>query len=751
MVPLSKTLFILLNLALLPGVPYLWLTFVFFIDVLNLIILLVSIIAQKIYRPKLALVYRGLFHQLAIMITRAFMELALTPYRAYIAVDASMRTMYRLLISKKNLLRWNTSETVDASIINTLKGYFLTMWSSMLPAVIIIGFLLNWRMHPFGIILYGTLALIWVTAFYFAYVISQPRDKLSDNQSSEENELLLETARRTWQFFKELSTKENNWLCPDNYQMSYVEKITDKTSPTNIGFQFLSILSARDFGFETLTATLDHIENLLNTVVQLPKWKGHLYNWYQINTLEVLNPEYISTVDSGNFLGHLIAMKNGLLELLDTPVLLACVVTELRKYAKLCNPEIKLKESYRTIGDFVEAITDIWEDMSGRKAEQEDNPTIYKNLSEQIDLIVNEVSCFKLKDLSFTECPTLNQLALTDNKKAKVMADRINSLCSRMETIITNTDFSFLYNEKRMLFHIGFHVSSHTLDAGCYDLIASESALTSFMAIARGEVPLRHWYRLGRPLTIVKGIPCFVSWSGTMFEYLMSKLVMKEYSGSVFDETARAAVLQQINYAKQMGIPWGISESQYYRFDLNSNYQYKAFGVPKLRLQPVRKNSLVVAPYATMLALNYAGEECFSNLRRLKEMGAYGEYGYYEAVDFNGPDANELTPYRIVKSFMAHHQGMNLVAINNFLNHGIMQRRFHTEAMVKAAEVLLEEKRHSHLISLARRGYTINVGKMYFREDMYSNRYVNSTSPRIPVVCYLSNNKYSLMITSDGD
>ena len=328
---------------------------------------------------------------------------------------------------------------------------------------------------------------------------------------------------------------------------------------------------------------------------------------------------------------------------------------------------------------------------------------------------------------------------------------RITELIARIDGMEENTEFGFLYNERRMLFHIGYHVESQTLDSGCYDLIASESSLTSFLCVARGETPLKHWHKLGRPLTMVKGIPCFVSWSGTMFEYLMPNLVMKEYKGSVFSETAKAAVLQHMIYAKQMGIPWGISESQYFRFDLYSNYQYKAFGVPKLRLQPVRRTSLVVAPYATLLALEYADTDCFSNLRRMLKMGVYGEYGFYEAVDFNGPDADEMTPYRIVKSFMAHHQGMNLVAINNYLNHGIMRRRFHSEPMIKAAEVLLEEKRQSHLVSTAKRGYTINFSKLEFQQVTYGNRYVNITSPTAPVAGYLSNRKYSLMITSDGD
>jgi Cellobiose phosphorylase len=236
-----------------------------------------------------------------------------------------------------------------------------------------------------------------------------------------------------------------------------------------------------------------------------------------------------------------------------------------------------------------------------------------------------------------------------------------------------------------------------------------------------------------------------------MFEYLMPNLVLREYEDSVYAETSKAAVLQQMEYAKEAEIPWGISESQYYRFDLNSNYQYKAFGVPKLRLQPVRRNSMVATPYATILALDYAGRECFENLRNLIDLGMLGEFGFYEAIDYNSPNSVDMTPYCIVKSFMAHHQGMNLVAINNYLNKGIMRMRFHAEAMVKATEVLLEEKRQTHLISLAKEGYTIRIGKIRIREDIYSNRYVNSVAPKIPIANLLCNNKYSMMITSDGD
>ena len=750
-VPISKTLLIVLNLAIMPRIFYLWLPLVFFTDILNLVILLVAIVTQKINRPMLAIVYKGLFRELGLMFERAFMELVLTPYRAYTAADAILRTLFRVLVSEKNLLKWNASETVDSSIVNTKKGYFLTMWSSLIPSAVLLGLLVGMKIRPLGIVLYGVVILIWCISFYLAYYISQPRKQNLHTEKVEDKELLLETARRTWRFFKDHSSKENNWLCPDNYQIAYIEKISDKTSPTNIGLQLLSILSARDLGYETLSATLGLLENLLDTVVKLPKWKGHLYNWYNINTLKVLDPEYISTVDSGNFIGHLIALKNGLLDQIEMPIFSESLIAEIRHLIKLTNSDMVLKDDYTTIGEFVADITSIRENLINREQlPQEDLPWI-KELLRNMELMINEAEGFRLKEIRFSSKPSLKLLALNGNCEAKIMLEKIDELSNTINTMLKEVEFNFLYNEKRMLFHIGYHVSSGTIDKGCYDLMASESSLTSFVAIARGEIPLKHWYKLGRPLTMVKGIPCFVSWSGTMFEYLMPNLVMREYNGSVFAETSKAAVLQQIKYAKHMRIPWGISESQYYRFDLDSNYQYKAFGVPQLRLQPARKNSLVVAPYATLLALEYATKDCLSNLSKMKEQGAFGDYGYYEAIDFNSPDALTMAPYCIVKSYMAHHQGMNLVAINNFLNDGIMRRRFHAEAIVKATEVLLEEKRQSHFISIARKGYTIKMGKMHFKEDVLSNRYVNSVAPRIPVASYLSNNKYALMITSDGD
>ena len=752
LVPMSKTLFIILNLAIMPKVFYLWLPLVFFSDVLNLVLLLYGIISQKINRPQFTIVYKGLFKEIGLMFERAFMELVLTPYRAQIATDAIMRTIFRLVISQEKMLKWNTSENEDASVINSRTGYFLNMWGALVAAAILVGLLWVETVHPIGTALYGALALAWGMSFWMAYNMSQPRrERQIIKKASEDRELLLETARRTWIFFKDFSTEDNHYLCPDNYQKEPKEKLSNKTSPTNIGLQLLATLSARDFGFETLGTTISNVERLLDTISILPKWKGHLYNWYNTGTLEVLHPDYISTVDSGNFFGHLIALKNGILEQIETPIFTNYLISELSHTLKTSQTNMLLKEAYLTIGAFSTDLKDIREVIKSNEQEMDESSQRTEELLICLDSIINEVKTFDLENIPFAKCPTLNQLALENNGAATMMIDKIEAISRTIDQMLKEAEFKFLFNDKRMLFHIGYHVSSQTKDAGCYDLMASESSLTSFIAIARGEVPLKHWVKLGRPFTMINGIPSFVSWSGTMFEYLMPNLVMKDYEGSVYAETSKAAVLEHILYAKHMSIPWGISESQYYRFDLDANYQYKAFGIPKLRLQPALKEPLVVAPYATFLALEYASEEAISNLKRMSDLGAFGRYGYYEAIDFNGPDPEHETPYCIVRSFMAHHQGMNLVAINNYLNNGIMRSRFHAEAMVKATEVLLEEKRQSHFISIAKRGYTIKMRKMELEEDVLSNRYVNSVSPKITVARYFSNNNYSLMITSDGD
>ncbi len=752
LIPFSKVLFILMNLCFLPKYYYLWIPIILFTDIMNLLMFLGGILVHKLRRPKLAIIHKKVRKETMDILFRMVLEMVLMPYKAYYSLDAILRTIYRLFVSKKSLLRWKTSESVERSMQNSGKGYLLQMWPGMLPSGALVALLIMLEFSPTGIIITSVLALMWMAAPLIAYKISQPKDMAKEQEELDPEGLLIDTARRMWHFFRDFATQENNWLCPDNYQEANKEKVTDKTSPTNIGLQLLSILSARDFGFETLSTMLDLTENVLYTIAVMPKWKGHLYNWYNIKSLEVLHPKYISTVDSGNFFGDLIALKNGLMEQKTACIIDEALLKELDQLITLSQCDIKLENDFTTYSELRTKLKVLEEALSLRDKKPWEELVYINDILYLIQSLEREIIDYDLGDIALTERPCLISQLHKGNQTAERVLERIDGLCDTIDNLLEGVDFNFLYNKKRMLFHIGYHVSSMTIDAGCYDLMASESALTSFLAIARGEVPAKHWYKLGRPLTMIRGIPSFVSWSGTMFEYLMPALVMKAYEGSVFHDTLRAAVMEQMRYGKRNNIPWGISESQYFRFDLDSNYQYRAFGVPQLRLQPSMSHSMVVAPYATMLALDYAGEEALFNLKNMKAMMAYGRYGFYEAIDFNGPDPVNMRPYCIVKSFMAHHQGMSLIAINNYLNHGIMRTRFHSEPMVKATEILLEEKRQTNFISISKKGYTVTITKIDIpEEDVASQRYVNVVAPTVPVANYLSNNTYSLMITSDGD
>lgn len=757
--PIFQLAAILVNAFLLPEVFYLWILIVFFRDALRILTLIFNTAVQKIVRPKLEIVYLDVFKELFSIIKQALFSLVLLPFRAWISIDAIVRTLYRLAVSHKRMLQWKTSEASEITESNALYNYYLKMWAVILPGAALFAAIFIVRVNFEVKIAFAGLGILWIGSPYCAYLLSlRKKTKIAFALKAEDALYLRVTARRTWQYFKEMSTAENNWLCPDNYQLSPQLKVSDKTSPTNIGLQLLSVLSARDLGHIGLKSMTDRLENILYTIAVLPKWHGHLYNWYNVRTLEVLYPPYISTVDSGNFVGYLLTLKNGLIKFLDQPVFPEGMLEGIMSTSMIAGFNPDLTKTYASGSEYMNALYQLKASITDiDEITYKDRKWIKEALSECNDLI-EEAKVFNLQETSYsmqknsyTMHKTLREFAQEGLPVAQILMNRINGLITTLENMVLLADFKPLFNQNRMLFHIGYHESSQKMDSGCYDLMASEASLTSFIAIAKGEVPQRHWYRLGRPLTIIRGIPAFVSWSGSMFEYLMPSLVMKEYTGSVFNETSRAAVKQHILFGKKNNIPWGISESQYYRFDMNSNYQYKAFGVPKLRLQPALKISLVVAPYATFLALCQVPNEAMKNIHHLREIGAEGDYGFYEAIDFNSPNPDSMKPYSIVKCFMAHHQGMILASINNLLNNNIMQRRFHSDPLVLATESLLEETRETNLIAITRKGYNIQINQMELQDEVLKNRYVHQTALTYPRAHWLSNKNYSVMMTSDGD
>jgi cyclic beta-1,2-glucan synthetase len=423
----------------------------------------------------------------------------------------------------------------------------------------------------------------------------------------EDRDLLLDVARRTWEYFETLAGPENHWLAPDNVQEDRVPRVAHRTSPTNLGLGLLATLSAHDLGLISLEDMAERLDRALTSIEGLERHEGHLFNWYDTQNLTPLLPRYVSTVDSGNLAGALLALAAG--------------CRELDKQLQASRPEIA---------------------------------------SRLADVAVRSVA----------------------------LADGMN--------------FAFLYEPERQLFVIGYRLADASgpgrTDTSYYDLLASESRLASFFAIAKGDVPQSHWFHLGRLVVSVAGAPTLVSWSATMFEYLMPLLLMRTYPGTLLDQSCRMAIRKQISYGRQRHVPWGISESAYDLVDRLGNYQYKEFGVPGLGLKRGLADELVVAPYATALAALLEPAEAVRNFRRLSAAGALGPLGYFEAIDYTPrkpDDEGALTSLRtgvLVKTHMAHHQGMTLVAIANVLLGERMVERFHADPRIQATELLLQER-----------------------------------------------------------
>jgi cyclic beta-1,2-glucan synthetase len=410
--------------------------------------------------------------------------------------------------------------------------------------------------------------------------------------------------RKTWAYFEDLMGPDDNWLPPDNLQEEPGPKVAHRTSPTNIGLSLLAALAAHDLGCLGIEPMLDRLERTFATLDRLERHQGHLFNWYDTQTLVPLLPRYVSTVDSGNLAGALTALARGLRDLAADP-----------------------------------------------------------------------------------GAPT---------------PERSVALAERAEALVAQMDFRFLYDPKRKLFAIGFRLGDvegvGSLDGSSYDLLASEARLASFLAIAHEDVSQEHWFQLGRPLASVDGAPALLSWSATMFEYLMPRLLMRSYAGTLLDDSCRLAVRRQMQYGAARGVPWGISESAFAVVDRLGNYQYKPFGVPGLGLKRGLGDDLVVAPYATALAALVEPKEAARNLERLLRLDMEGPYGLYEAIDFTlrksdgGPAAVLDTQGARVRAYLAHHQGMTLVALANVLCDDAMVRRFHADPRVKATELLLQER-----------------------------------------------------------
>ena len=820
---------------------------------------------------------KSAFEDLFLGLGRFLLSIILLASNAWVAVDAISRALYRRFYSKRLLLEWTTAAQAQAAANLELKDFIGSMWGAValsLFCFLIVGFL-----NPHALPLMLPLAALWFISPMLARQLSlPPKEKLTTPLTPRDLQLLNLTARKIWRFFATFVTEDENFLPPDNFQEDPVSVIAHRSSPTNFGLYLLSVIAARDFGWIGVVEMTTRLESTLKSMLNLPKFQGHFFNWYETTGARALEPKYISSVDNGNLAGHLLVVAEACTEALEKPfvstgfnrgilqTLLLFEASIKAFFAK--NPRSEPDKSQNTSRSTTEIRSqntpDIARDLEdlatvlltpdhlipnqhrhwdllksrvnavittareltrgGAQSGPSDVPSAgvsleasevlawARALGEDIhssaqdhealmpwseftqlerisspgsepsswdEIIWPSIKAQLLLEVKLRELPQHTEkliATILGYKKTAPAAGQIGTplvidqlletlelslaqsrrLCVRLVEIhdhchklYREMDFGLLFDPVRKLFSIGYRVSENALDQSYYDLLASEARLTSFVAIAKGDVPASHWFRLGRGLTTVDKNVVLLSWSGSMFEYLMPSLVMYEPPGSLLDKTCHLIIKRQIEYGFEQSVPWGISESAYNKRDVQLTYQYSCFGIPDLALKRGLGADLVVAPYATLLAAMYEPSVAVENLRKLAKLGAEGPYGFYEAVDFTPARLPEGKTEVVVRNYMAHHQGMSLVAIANIFKNGIMQNRFHSEASVQATELLLQERTPRN-VGIIKPNEASTQGALVREETAIVSRRYHSVNRPIPTTQLLANEEYAVMLTSSG-
>lgn len=781
LVPIALVLLFILSWTILPD------TFFWICTIFSLLLLppVLSTLVELIRKPEDMLPRQHVEQIIPIIRRRVgqfILYLACLPYEAWYSLSAIMRTCWRMMISKRHLLEWTPSDQIDKRLNDTPGAWIATMWPGLAAAGAACFILyLN---HRTEYLLFAVPSLLlWIISPLIARWLSRPLKREEPKLNAEQLRFLHRMARKTWAFFETFITEEDHWLPPDNYQEEPIAVLARRTSPTNIGLSLLANLTAHDFGYITIFQVLERTNNVLQTIHKLERYHGHLLNWYSTETLEPLLPRYVSTVDSGNLAGHLLTLRQGLLELADEPLLNTNYLRGLEDtFEILANPTIKslspeLSHFQQLLSKGYSAFRS-WPEALGCCNELYIVAEQIKTLATQADSILSDMlewsqalllQCAAVRDeiKLFAEIPALSAKAslqdialipITDKEKNTAPAQVIvqaRAAIALIEKLAQETfslaqmDMSFLYDEASHLMTIGFNVDQQRRDQSSYDLLSSEARLGSFVAIAQGQVSQESWFTLGRMLVANGGDPVLISWSGSMFEYLMPLLVMPTYFGTLLDQTYHAAVKRQIAYGKQCGLPWGVSESGFNAIDTQYNYLYRAFGVPGLGLKRGLEEDLVIAPYATAMALMVAPEAACANLQRIATEYDTGKYGFYEAIDFTLTRLPHDSKRAIVRSFMAHHQGMSLLAFSYLLHQQPMQRRFAADPLFQSTLLLLQERIPKPTASyLEIPKMPVGIATSIRPEALM--RVFNSPQTRTPQVQLLSNGQYHVVLTQAG-
>ena len=755
------------------------------------------------------------------LIAQAVLSLAFLPYEAFFCLDAIVRTIWRMSITRRRLLDWNTSSEVDRALEKLDRTDLFASYRSMAvaPAIAVAAWIGLTFVNPAGLAVAGPILVLWAASPAMAWWISRPLPRRRARLSADQTHFLRQLARKTWAYFETYVGPDDHWLPPDNVQDHPTVTVAHRTSPTNMGLALLANLTAHDFGYLSTGQLVERTTNALRGMEALERYRGHFYNWYDTQTRLPLVPLYVSTVDSGNLAGHLLTLRPGLTALCDAPILnrrwlegigdtLAILVDAIGQpsvaavaqfekalASAIAVRPVTLPSAWAQLELLAPYAAEVVAHLSASALTDSDSQAcIWARALERqcIDLRGELIFLAPWLELQSVPAqshefpggngiPTLRDMAALDMARPPDIeqaranglgAEERNSLdalqglirlgaqraTARMATIdelalqaaaFAAMDYDFLFDKVRRQLVIGYNVAQLRVDEGRYDLLASEARLCNFVAIAQGKLPQESWFALGRLLTSTGGDPVLLAWSGSMFEYLMPLLVMPTYENTLLDQTYVAAVERQIEYGKQRGVPWGMSECGYNTVDVHLNYQYRAFGVPGLGLKRGLAEDLVVAPYASALALMIAPEAACLNLQRLAAGGLAGRLGLFEAIDYTPSRQRRGESSAVVRSFMAHHQGMSLLSLAYVLLARPMQKRFQSDPLLQATLLLLQERIpraalfHPHATELS----DLHAGGA---GPALPVRVLTSPDTTIPEVQLLSNGRYHVMVTNAG-
>ncbi len=693
---------------------------------------------------------------------RLFFRITFLCHQGFVTMDAVVRTVIRVAITHRRMLEWETA--AEAEIAANKKQSPVETYMEWMPllsfgiAVIIAAF------RPTSLVIALPFLALWASSKLICHWLNQPGRSGVTPLDAKDRAMLHGAALRTWRFFRQYSTAEENWLIPDIVQEA-APFAAHQISTTNLGFLLNARLAAYDLGFVTLREFITTTQKTFETIGHMAKSNGHLYNWYNTWTLEPLTPRFISTVDNGNMVCCLWTLKHGCLEAMKAPIfqetlwrgledhldLVAEFLPKERKNERITAriEEMKLRTHSKVSGDamWLDLVRSLEVDVAmlemelseakiaeeGRWWAHELSLRLHhlgKLVQDFTPWLLPEVAKY-LRAFEISNDASINGLTLESALKANAelqarlkeflaqpeldaetramaesvgtrlasaeqicreVSENLEGIAATAEALAKEMDFGFFYNARKKAMSIGYDVEHGCLMDYYYDMFASEARAAAFVAVAKGEIPQESWFHLRRPHALYKRTRVILSWTGTMFEYLLPALWMKSYPNTIFERSGQGAVRAQKNFTRGTSVPWGISESSCIDKNPDGFYRYHAFGVPGLAMNRPSSPDLVISPYSTFLGLLVDAAGAAKNLRRMKEMGWLGAYGFFESADFTTSRVGEGKQFELVRCWMAHHQGMSLVAVVNVLCDAPMQRRFHAEPLVEATERLLHER-----------------------------------------------------------